>query len=277
MKINIICFSQTGNTRKVAKEMADVCRKAGHSVKTITFKKVTHDDFSTADLIGVGAPCFESQAPTPVREYLHNLPSMVGKNAFVFSTSGGAPGRVLWDLARPLKAKGARIVGGFLCRGTCYYPIPCLVGRFPDRPDQTDLKQAGRFAASMLTHLASGASGPMSDSRSDAFLRHGSGLYSIMGAVLKEPLMRFLMPRPEAGDRCNSCAWCVNECPTKSIRLNPKPEIVATCIRCYRCLNGCPERAFSVKWGVSNFLTWTLYNTTFERWFGDVRSGERFY
>ncbi|MFZ5569536.1 MAG: EFR1 family ferrodoxin [Thermodesulfobacteriota bacterium] len=276
MKIHIVCFSQTGNTRKVAKAIAGVCQEAGHAVKTIAFKKATHADVAAADLVGVGAPCFESQAPTPVREFLRGLPSLEGKKAFVFSTSGGAPGRVLWDLAGPLKTKGARVAGGFLCRGTCYYPIPCLVGRFPGRPDRSDLEQARRFATALLNHLASDSSGPMKDSRPEAF-RHGLGLYHFMGAILKEPLMRFLMPMPKAGDRCNSCAWCVNECPTKSIRLNPKPEIAATCIRCYRCLNGCPEQAFSVQWGISNFLTWTLYNTTFERWFGDVQADERLY
>ncbi len=276
MNIKIIYFSQTGNTRTVAKEMASVCRKAGHTVQTIAFKNVTYDDFNSADLIGVGAPCFESQAPTPVREYLHNLPFLDGKKAFVFSTSSGAPGRVLWDLTKPLQLKGAVVLGGFLCRGVCSYPMPCIVGRFPDHPNQTDLKNARKFAASLLKHMASGSSTPMADSHPDA-LRHGLGLYNMMGVIFKDPLKRFIMPRPRADDTCNACEWCVKECPTNSMRLNPEPEITDTCIRCYRCMNGCPNQALSVNWGISNFMAWTLYNTTFERWFGDVKPGEKFY
>ncbi len=276
MDIKIIYFSQTGNTRSVAKKMAGVCSEAGHVVQTIPFKKVTIDDFSSADLVGLGAPCFGSQAPTPVREFLHDLPSLSGKKSFVFATSGGAPGRVLWDLANPLKKKGAHVLGGFLCRGICHYPLPCLVGRFPDRPNQTDLGNAAKFAASLLEHIASGGVGSMPDSRPDAF-HHGLGLYNILGIFFKDPVLRLMMPAPKADDSCNACEWCVKECPTNSMRLNPQPEITDTCIRCYRCMNGCPNQALSVNWGMSNFMTWTMYNTTFERLFGDVQGEEEFY
>lgn len=277
MKIHLICFSQTGNTRKVAKAMGAVFSGAGHAVRNIAFRKASQDDLMDADLIGVGAPSFESQAPTPVREFLQGLSSMDGQKAFVFSTSGGAPGRVLYDLAKPLQDRGADVVGGFLCRGTCFHPVPCLVGRFPQRPDERDLKAAEDFAAALLDHLDSGRPGLMAGTRPDAH-RHGFGFYQIIGAVLKDPLLRFLMPKPIADPQtCNECRWCVSECPTKSMRMDPLPVIANTCIRCYRCLTGCPEGALSVKWGLTNILVWSLYNTTFERWFGDIKPGERCY
>jgi flavodoxin/ferredoxin len=277
MKIHVICFSQTGNTRKVAKAMASVFSDAGHEVRRIAFRKLAHDDLLDADLIGMGAPSFESQAPTPVREFLNDLPSLEGRKAFVFSTSGGAPGRVLYDLAKPFQDRGVDVVGGFLCRGTCFHPVPCLVGRFPKRPDERDLKAAEDFAAALLEHLNSGRSGPMPGTRPDAHL-HGFGFYQIIGAVLKDPLLRLLMPKPVADlQTCNECRWCVSECPTNSMRLDPLPVITNTCIRCYRCLTGCPEGALSVKWGLTNILVWSLYNTTFERWFGDIKPGEKCY
>jgi flavodoxin/NAD-dependent dihydropyrimidine dehydrogenase PreA subunit len=277
MKISIACFSQTGNTRKVAKAMGEVFKNVGHEVRNIGFNKLTHDNFTSADLIGVGAPSFESQAPTPVREFLKNLPPLEGKKAFVFSTSGGAPGRVLYDLAKPLMMKGAEVIGGFLCRGTCYYPLPCMINRFPQRPDSRDLSRARSFAKSVLAHLSSSASGPIPDSRPDTF-KHGFGFYNIIGAILKDPLVRLVMPKPKAdGKKCTECKWCVHECPTHSMTLNPKPRIAKTCIRCYRCMTGCPEEALSARLGISNFITWTIYNTTFERWMGDIQKGERIY
>lgn len=277
MKINLIYFSQTGNTRKVAKAMADVFKSDEHLVRTISYKKATNDDFIEPNLIGVGAPCFESQAPSIVKEYLLELPELDHKKAFVFSTSGGGPGKVLYDLSKPLMKKGAEVVGGFLCRGTCFYPVPCLVGRFPDRPNEEDLSEAKDFAKNLLTHLSSGKAGPMPDSRPDAF-KHGIGFYKIVGAMLNDPLIRFLMPKPKVDEsKCAECDWCEAECPTNSMKLSPMPVVAKTCIRCYRCLTGCPENALSVKWGISNFAVWTLYNQTFERWLGDVQQGEIFY
>ncbi len=277
MIVNIICFSQTGNTRKVGRAMAAVFESEGHAVSFISFTKANPEHFTAADMIGVGAPCFESQAPTPVREFLGILSDLTDKKAFVFATSGGAPGRVLYDLAKPLMDRHADVVGGFLGRGTCYHPVPCLINRFPGRPNEDDLEAAHRFARAVCAHVRSGKSGPMPETRPDA-LKHGFGFYNIVATLLKDPFVRFLMPAPEADpEKCNECKWCVHECPTGSITLNPQPEIASTCIRCYRCMNGCPEKSLSVQWGISNFMVWTLYNTTFERWLGDVKAGERFY
>ena len=277
MDIRLIYFSQTGNTRKVAKAMAAVFNEKNHSVNTISYKKMSNDDFTEPDMIGVGAPCFESQAPSLVRESLWDLPNLNGKKAFVFSTSGGAPGKVLYDLANPLMKKGAEVVGGFLCRGTCFYPVPCLVGRFPDRPNEKDLAEAKKFAEKLLDHLSSGVSGSITNSRPDA-LKHGLGFYQIVGAIMNDSLVRFLMPKPKADeDKCTECNWCVEECPTNSMKLEPKPVIAKTCFRCYRCLTGCPEDALSVTWGISNFMVWSLYNQTFERWLGDIQKGEKIY
>ncbi len=277
MNITIIYFSQTGNTRKVARAMADVFEASGNTPRLISFKKATHDDLTDTDLIGIGAPCFESQAPTPVRKFLKNLSSLSGKKGFVFSTSGGGPGRVLYDLSKPLMDKGVDVIGGFLCRGTCYYIVPCLVGRFPDRPNEKDLSRAGDFVRSLIHHLSSAISGPMPESRPDTF-KHGLGFYNIMGALINDSMMRRIMPAPKANEKiCTECGWCVHECPTNSMKITPKPNITKTCIRCYRCIAGCPEQALSVKWGASNFAVWSIYNQTFERWLGDVQPGERCY
>ncbi len=275
MRVNIICFSQTGNTRKVARDMAGVFKQDGHDVGYISFRKAGYRHFTEADLIGVGAPCFESQAPEPVRTFLKPLPHLEGKKAFVFATSGGGPGRVLYDLARPLMDAGADVIGGFLCRGTCYYPVPCLVNRFPDRPDQADLADARFFARSVLEHVTSGRAGPLPETRPDA-LKHGFGFYHMLAVLLKDPLIRAVMPEPVLDpEKCDECRWCFHACPTGSIVLSPLPQIGSTCIRCYRCMNGCRPQALSVKWGISNFLTWTLYNKTFERWLGDIQPGEK--
>ncbi|MBI9085285.1 MAG: EFR1 family ferrodoxin [Desulfobacterales bacterium] len=278
METLIVSFSQTGNTRKVGRAMAEAMAEAGFVVRTISFKKVTAEDFLAADLIGVGAPCFESQAPTPVRDFLVGLPDLKGRRAFVFATAGGAPGRVLWDMARPLKQRGAEVLGGFLCRGTCYHPIPCLVGRFPERPDETDLEKARRFAASVAEMVQGDDPRSVPAENRLETLNPGLGLYDIAGLALKDPLIRFLMPKPRVdSDACDQCGWCVHECPTASIILHSTPEIGGQCIRCYRCLTGCPKNAFSVNWWFSNPVVWSLYNQTFEHWFGDIRKGERVY
>ena len=124
MNITLIYFSQTGNTRQVAQAMAEAFCQAGHAPRTISLKKATPQDALTGDLLGVGSPCFSSQAPTPVKAFLQALPPLESRRAFIFATSGGAPGRVLYDLAGLLQGKGAEVVGGFLARGEVWVVYP---------------------------------------------------------------------------------------------------------------------------------------------------------
>ena len=53
MDVTLIYFSQTGNTRRVAETMAGAFREAGHSTRTISFKKVVPEDATKGDLLGV--------------------------------------------------------------------------------------------------------------------------------------------------------------------------------------------------------------------------------
>jgi len=277
MNISIIYFSQTGNTRRVAEAMAEAFREAGHITRTTPLKKATPQDAITGDMLGIGSPCFASQAPTPIKVFLRSLPELNQKRAFVFATSGGAPGRVLSDLTRLLHRKRADVVGGFLTRGECHYPVPCIVGRWPNRPNAGDLACARRFALAVAKHISAGRPGLIAESRSDT-LRPEGRFYGLVGWSSTDRFLRILMPQPQLDStRCDLCKWCVYECPTHNIMLQPYPVIGEHCIRCYRCLTGCPQKAFEVDWWLANPVLQFLYNTKFERWFGDVERDETIY
>jgi flavodoxin/ferredoxin len=277
MNIVLIYFSQTGQTLKVAEAMAEGFREKMHSVKIIKMQEAKPADFKKWDWVGVGSPCFESQAPTPVLTWINSWPSLNGKTAFVFATAGGAPGRVLYDLTKTLRKKGATVIGGFMGRGTVHHPAPCLTGRLPNRPNAEDLAQARDFALAVDRHLQSGKAGTMPESRPDA-LKPTWGFFSLIGLVVKPFLLRVVLPKPKLSEsRCNQCKVCAKECPAQSITLAPYPDIDGHCIRCYHCQNVCPHKAFSESWWYGNLVIWFLYNTIFARLFGELKPGEKIY
>ena len=277
MDVTIVYFSQTGNTRKVAEAMAVTFRDLGHSVRTLPLKKASPKDATRGDLLGVGSPCFTGQAPTPIKDFLRSLPLLRNKRAFVFATSGGAPGKVLYDLTRLLRQKGAEVLGGTLIRGECYHPAPCFIKRYPGRPNAEDLERARRFALNVAEHVSMGKTGLVARSRLDAF-RKEWGLYDFEGMLTPDPLVRLVLPKPKLNPaRCNKCQWCFYECPMDNIILKPFPIPGARCIRCYRCLTGCPEKAFSVNWLLGNLVLLSLHNTVLERRFGDLDYDEEIY
>jgi len=277
MDVMLICFSQTGNTRKIATAMARGFREAGHSATAISLKRATPEDATRGDLLGVGTPCFTSQAPTPVKQFLRASPRLHGRRAFVFATSSGAPGRVLYDLSSLLRSKGSDVLRGFLAGGQVHHPAPHMTGQFLGRPNAEDLTRARGFAASVAEHVSAGRPSPLPESRPDA-LKPGWRLYDYLGLTASDTLLRLLMPEPKPDPaKCDQCQWCVYECPTHNIALQSYPVVGDRCIRCYHCLTGCRRQVFDVNWRFADRFVLFLYNASFMRWFGDLEPGEEIY
>jgi len=227
--------------------------------------------------LGIGGPCFANHAPTPIKEFLRSMPRLDGKNAFVFATSGGAPGRVLYDMTRFLRIKGGNVIGGFLSRGQVYYPAPSLVGRYPNRPNEDDLARARDFAISIAEHVSADRAYPLPEGRLDA-LKARWGPYYILGIIFSDSVARLLVPKPEIVESmCDQCGWCVKECPVDNISLKSYPLLGKRCICCYRCLTGCPRKAFEADWRFINPVIAIVYSIPFQHWFGDVKKGEAVY
>lgn len=277
VEIVIIYLSLTGNTFRVAKMMSSAFRKSGHSSRMVNLKNATIGDVIEGDLMGFGTPCISSKAPTPMKSFLRSLPPIPGRNAFIFSTTGGAPGRVLSEISRILVSKGANVLGDFSTHGQVNHPAPHLVGRFPNRPNSFDLDQAHQFALELIARLSDQPSKPLPGKREVASISNW-GYFSLLGLISSDRVARVFLPKPRLDQfLCNQCKLCADECPMDNIFMNPKPIIGNKCIRCYRCFNVCPKKAFDVNWSFADPFLRILYNTYFIRWFGNLNPGEKIY
>jgi flavodoxin/Pyruvate/2-oxoacid:ferredoxin oxidoreductase delta subunit len=275
MKVTIVNFSQTGNTKKVAEAIATTLQKDAHSVATVPLKSASYKDALDCDVFGIGAPCFACHVPTPVKDYLKSLPDMEGKRSFVFATAGGFSGKVLWDMTRILRKKKSIVLGGLMIRGEDHFPSPYLDGNFLGRPNEKDLKRVKKFAASLSAHMAANRTDPVPEG-DDKALSFKLGFYSLLGLTINDTFFRLVTPKPRIAEaQCNQCGWCAKVCPVDNIATNPFPVVGRKCIRCYRCLNGCPQKAFSGNFAFTNLIIMSFYNHTLMRWFGDVEKNEK--
>lgn len=272
MKASILTLSQTGNTLKAGRSIANGLIGRGIEVNHVNFlnrKKWKPDD---ADLIGIGCPVFENRPAEVMSDFLKKSGfDFMGKKAFVFITSGGSPARSLWHLAQTLSKNGATVIGGIQLRGVATFPT--LFGLFPDRPNDQELKYAEVFGQSIANNMVHGNALP-DHYKIDP--NSGGRFYDIVGPLVKY-IQKTTTPIPKwDSKKCNLCCNCVNECPTDSITIEDKSvKFNNTCIFCYRCWHVCPQNSISINFSPGNGLAERLvYAEKMVRTFGNVKPNE---
>lgn len=143
MKTAIIYKSvHHGNTKKIAKVMADVLE-----AELLDLKDANSDIIREYDLIGFGSGIYFYKPHKKLRRFIEGLDKVENKKAFVFSTSGD--GKPMGWLEKKLSSKDFNILGEFYCKGFDTYALAKLIhrgGLNKGRPNEEDLKNAENFA-----------------------------------------------------------------------------------------------------------------------------------
>jgi flavodoxin len=167
MRTIVTCFSETGNTRKVAEAIAGAL--PGDVLVTSLADAVPDD----ADVAFVGMPVVRFGAPEQARAFLQER--CRGRRVALFITHAAredTPELQPWlDTCREA-AEGCEVVGLFHCQGQLAEPVrrymltsdvPDLVrfagmaGSADGQPDEARLDAARRFAERMMEDLPAGA------------------------------------------------------------------------------------------------------------------------
>ncbi len=128
----VIYYSMTGNTKKVAEVIAAELDVSAEDVKTKG--ELAEDSFL---LLGSG-----NYFPLPGRGFKKLVASndFDGRKVALFGTSGRGKGREVEALEKMVTAKGAKVMGKFHCTGKMFF----FINR--KHPDNKDLKNARKFA-----------------------------------------------------------------------------------------------------------------------------------
>ena len=242
----IIYFSQTGNTEKVARAIARGLHKAGYPLQLTRLEEAIKVDLGRFDLIGLGTPVFYYKEPFNVKDFIKGLPSLKGKYAFLFITTGGHPTNTLLRMAKLLEKKGATVIATFQAFGYDTYPPYAGEDRMKGHPTEEELKEAERFGRDLPGRLEKILSG-------ERFLLPGFkrkyGKFFRLSLILKPTIMRLILPgKIILQEKCTACGLCAEKCPVGNIELRPFPEFGKKCIYCYFCERICPEGAIFCDW-----------------------------
>ena len=239
MKILILYYSGTGNTRFACDVARLVMEKAGHEVTMKTYAKV--DDLDGFDLYCFAAPVYEWAPAKNVERFVVSMPRMQGKRAFIVTSSAGATGQATPLFARMLEDKGLTVLGdhNLICPDSWGGTRRWSYTHDAETPTVESVRELAAFTTSMLE-----LSQAIEDSKRvvlPTYRVRRTGLFVASRLSRAAPSATFKMGRKKVDrDACTECGVCAKNCPSGAITLDPYPEFGKQCIACWRCINTCP-------------------------------------
>ena len=138
------------NTEKVAKVIA-----AELGADLVSVGEVQPAALTAYDQIGFGSGIYDHNFHQALLHFVETLPTVTGKQAFVFSTCG--VGGTRWHAAfkELLASRGFSVVGDFSCKGWDTNSFLNLFGGVnKGRPNEEDLQEARVFARGLKEKYA---------------------------------------------------------------------------------------------------------------------------
>ena len=264
MKILIIYFSGTGNTRKVAEKYALCFGELGHNAELVSVdglpkNKALTDEFLTklkdADLVGFGYPVHAFNAPAVMLKLAKFLPKQEKtKRAFIFNTSG-EPLKLnnisSLKLTSMLKRRNYAVFSEY------HYCMPYnIIFRHTD-----DMAYKMWNTAELLIPLDAKQ---IVDGVAHKLKRVFCGSFVAWVMRCEHWGVRLNGRRYKVKKECVHCQKCVNICPTNNITVkkNGKLHFGGNCLMCMRCAQLCPKDAIKTGW----FNKWKVNGAyTFEK------------
>lgn len=160
MKVLILYFSRTGNTKKLAEEIArGVSEVEGVQAILRSTADVTKEDFVTADGIIAGSPVYFGSMAAPLKDVLDKYvgvrKKMENKVGAAFATSADPSGgkeTTMISIIQALLIYGMIVVGDPL-DATGHYGVSCLGA--PDAAAAENGRKLGKRVASLVKRLKS--------------------------------------------------------------------------------------------------------------------------
>jgi flavodoxin len=239
----VVYGTSRGTTETIGEAIAEGMNEAGADASALKtdLVKMVPQRIQSAEILGIGSPVYFLREPRFVADFVSGLPSLEGKRAFIFCTTGmDRVGETLERLHALVSGRGATVVGAAKFRTAMSY-LPYRrrgLGNPADLPDESELQAARKFGAEMVN------AGELPSIQVDSISRSTRWKARLLasrtfrkiffpGIELKRPL-------------CTGYGSCISRCAFIGLDREKEEEIpnfTAGCIQCLECIESCPKAA----------------------------------
>ncbi|MFH1540390.1 MAG: EFR1 family ferrodoxin [Elusimicrobiota bacterium] len=239
MKTKLFYFSGTGNSLKIARDLAN---ELGDT-EIVAINKVINDDNIdlSASNIGIVFPVYIWGLPLIVERFAKkldvpktdNLETSKNKYLFAIANYGGFQGGAILQTKKIFDKKGIVFSAGFGVKMPGNYTP--LYGAIPVEK-QMKLFEKEKTKIKYIAECIKNKSKIIEkDILIMKWIFHNL-LYKIFASHIPEEVKNFW-----ADDKCNGCGICEKICPVKNIKItDDKPKWGSKCEQCFACLQWCP-------------------------------------
>ena len=236
MKTTIYYFSGTGNSLKVAKDIAaelkdteliQICKENMKINNTISKK------------VGIVFPVYVSGMPLLVKEFIENV--KMPKDAYVFTivTFGAAAGASISQLEKLLTYKGLKLSAAYKMKMPGNYQV--MYPPFSEKKQKENFKNEEEKITAIVRSI--------NNNEIVKFNGVGESIMKVIGGMLYRSFSPYEKDKNFWTDeKCNGCGTCSKVCPANNIKMDEGiPQWQHKCEQCVACMQWCPQKSIQYK------------------------------
>jgi ferredoxin/flavodoxin len=243
-KAAVLWYSQTGNTARYGRLIAQVLRGLGLDVAADDYRALDPAALAGRDLVVAGTPVQYFDVPPNLREWIAALPSLEGARVASYCSFGGPGGNTTNTAIRLLEALadrgGSPVAFDRFGNLSTFAPTWSLgneerILAYRHLPDADTYARVRAFAGLALDRARAGT-GIATAKRPDP-----SDLFR--GGLTRAGTRLMMGGHRIDGATCIDCGACAARCPVGAIDLSTGVIDPDPCLACLGCVNSCPTGA----------------------------------
>ncbi|MDF2905285.1 MAG: 4Fe-4S ferredoxin [Herbinix sp.] len=239
MKTTIYYFTGTGNSLKVAKELAALIPDC--DLIRIHKKNLSQLQLAPEGRVGFVFPVYYYGIPKLMQHFMKELMMKPDTYVFTIITCGGSAGPAMGQTKRLIHSKGLKLSASY----SVIMPDNYIVFFDPASIDNTE--QLLGQQESITKEIAN----TIVNNGVQRFVEKSEILATVFGPVAARTF------HPNKTDRnfwledtCNGCGTCAKLCPADNITIQgSRPIWLHQCEQCFACIHSCPKRSIQYKKG----------------------------